>query len=281
VIPEVRGRHRSRPIDDIVEEVKMLREGGTIELNLIAQDLMSYGIDRWGEERLVELIQTILIETDVPWIRLLYLHPAHVSKELLELVASEARILNYLDIPIQHINDGILKSMSRRITRDDISSLIEEARGKINGLYLRTSLIVGYPGEGEGEFRELLDFISEVKFQHLGVFQYSPEEGTRAFDLKGKVSDDVKQSRYERIMEMQMEISLDHNKRLLGSELDVLVEGVDPDDPSLMRGRFYGQAPEVDGIVLIRGGADEGELARVRIIDVGPYDLVGEVTSFP
>ena len=281
VIPHVRGRLRSRPINDIVEEVRILREGGIFELNLIAQDLASYGVDVWGEERLVELIRAILVETDVPWIRLLYLHPAHVSHGLLDLVASEERIVNYLDIPIQHINDVILKSMNRRITKNEISSLIEGAREKINGLYLRTSLIVGYPGEGEKEFNELLDFISEVRFQHLGVFQYSPEEGTRAFDLGGKVTDNVKRSRYERIMEAQMEISLDHNRGLLGSELDVLVEGIDPDDPSLVRGRFYGQAPEVDGIVLIRGGVDEGELARVRIIDVGPYDLVGEVASSP
>jgi ribosomal protein S12 methylthiotransferase len=171
--------------------------------------------------------------------------------------------------------------MGRRITRDEVSSLIEKAREKINGLYLRTSLIVGYPGEGEKEFQELLDFASEVRFQHLGVFQYSPEEGTRAFDLRDKVSDGVKQSRYERIMEAQMEISLDHNKHLLGRELDILVEGVDPDDPSLMRGRFYGQAPEIDGIVLIRGGGYGGEIAKVRIIDAGPYDLVGEVVSVP
>ncbi len=279
VIPHVRGRLRSRPTDDIIEEVKSLREGGMVELNLIAQDLASYGIDRWGEKKLVELIRTILDKTDVPWIRLLYLHPAHVSKELLELVASEERVLNYLDLPIQHINDTILKSMNRRITKDGILSLIEEVREKIKGLYLRTSLIVGYPGEGEGEFQELLDFISKVRFQHLGVFQYSPEEGTGAFDFKGGVPDGVKQSRYKRIMEAQMGISLDYNRSLLGKELDVLIEGVYTDDPSLMRGRFYGQAPEVDGVVLFRGLKNEVDIARMRIIDVGPYDLVGEIVS--
>jgi ribosomal protein S12 methylthiotransferase len=279
VIPHVRGRHRSRTVEDIVKEVKSLREVGISELNLIAQDLASYGIDRLGESRLVELIRAILIETDVPWIRLLYLHPAHVSGGLLELVASEDRVLNYLDLPIQHVNDGVLKSMNRKITKDGILSLIEEMREKIEGLYLRTSLIVGYPGEGEKEFRELLDFIIKIRFQHLGVFQYSPEEGTKAFDLKGEVSDYVKQSRYERIMETQMEISLDHNKGLLGKELNVLIEGVYANDPSFMRGRFYGQAPEVDGVVLFRGVKDSGNMARVRIVDVGPYDLEGEVVS--
>jgi len=279
VIPYVRGRHRSRTVEDIVKEVKSLREGGISELNLIAQDLASYGIDRLGESRLVELIRAILIETDVPWIRLLYLHPAHVSGGLLELVASEDRVLNYLDLPIQHVNDGVLKSMNRKITKDGILSLIEEMREKIEGLYLRTSLIVGYPGEGEKEFRELLDFIIKIRFQHLGVFQYSPEEGTKAFDLKGGISDYVKQSRYERIMETQMEISLDHNRGLLGKELNVLIEGVYANDPSFMRGRFYGQAPEVDGVVLFRGVKDPGNMARVRIVDVGPYDLEGEVVS--
>ncbi len=274
VIPSIRGSLRSRPTAHIVEEIEWLERRGLVELNLIAQDLAAYGVDLGIQEGLVGLLETILAETDVPWIRLLYLHPGHISDRLIELVASQHRILNYLDIPIQHINDAILSAMGRKIDRAAIVSLFKKLAERIDGLYLRTSLIVGFPGEGDREFGDLMDFVAETRFQHLGVFRYSREEGTGAASFSGRVLKKTAKKRYDLIMSAQEKISYSHNRNLIGGTADVLVEDACGEDGLSLRGRFYGQAPEVDGVVIVSGSAaSPGDLIAVRFTDAYPYDL--------
>jgi ribosomal protein S12 methylthiotransferase len=274
VIPSIRGGLRSRPIDRIIGEVQWLKGRGLIELNLIAQDLAAYGVDLGMPDGLVRLLRAILSETDVPWIRLLYLHPGHITDGLIDLVASQDRILNYLDIPIQHISDPILAAMDRKIGRAGIISLLGKLSERIDGLFLRTSLIVGFPGEGEREFGELLDFVGEARFQHVGVFPYSREEGTRAASMGGRVPKKTAQKRREMLMSLQKEVSHSHNRALVGSAADVLVEGPYGDDGMRLGGRFYGQAPEVDGMVILsEGSAGPGSLVASRFTDAYPYDL--------
>jgi ribosomal protein S12 methylthiotransferase len=274
VIPSIRGGLRSRPIDRIIGEVQWLKGRGLIELNLIAQDLAAYGVDLGMPDGLVRLLRAILSETDVPWIRLLYLHPGHITDGLIDLVASQDRILSYLDIPIQHINDPMLAAMGRKIGRAGIVSLLDKLSERIDGLFLRTSLIVGFPGEGEREFGELMDFVGEARFQHVGVFPYSREEGTRAASMGGRVPKKTAQKRREMLMSLQKEVSHSHNRSLVGSAADVLVEGPYGDDGMRLSGRFYGQAPEVDGMVILsEGSAGPGSLVVARFTDAYPYDL--------
>jgi ribosomal protein S12 methylthiotransferase len=278
VIPSIRGGLRSRPIDRIVEEITWLRGRGMIELNLIAQDVAAYGADLGIQEGLTRLLETIVSETDVPWIRLLYLHPAHITEGLIDLVAREGRVLNYLDVPIQHISDPILSAMGRKIDRAGIVSLLNRLRERIDGLFLRTSLIVGFPGEGEDEFGELMDFVAEGRFEHIGVFRYSREEGTRAARLPGRVVKATARKRYNAVMSVQEKVSHARNRDLVGGTADVLVEAEFDRDERSVRGRFYGQAPDVDGVVVVSGtDAVPGELVTVRFTGAYPYDLTAEV----
>ncbi|MBN1574458.1 MAG: 30S ribosomal protein S12 methylthiotransferase RimO [Deltaproteobacteria bacterium] len=289
VIPLVRGGLRSRPVDDIVAEAGCLREGGIFELNLVAQDLASYGLDLLngnGLYGLPGLLRSLLDGTDIPWIRLLYLHPKNITSDLIDLVAREERIVSYMDVPVQHCSDTILKSMGRGIEKKGILTLIDEIRSRIEKIYLRTSLIVGYPGEGEGEFKELYNFVRDVKFQNLGVFRYSREEGTRANNMIGHLPEDVIEERYRAIMELQRGISLAENERLVGERVVALIDGIsekgedESEDPAVFRGRFYGQAPEVDGNIKIRGvGLSSGDVVDVLITGAGHYDLFGEVVK--
>jgi ribosomal protein S12 methylthiotransferase len=283
VIPSIRGGHRSRSIKSIVAESRRFGERGLVELNLVAQDVASYGVDFPDGTGLTDLLKSLLRETDIPWIRLLYLHPKNITNGLIDLVSSEERILSYLDVPIQHCSDAILKSMGRGIGKEGIINLINEMRSKIENLYIRTSLIVGYPGEGEREFNELCEFVKNVRFQNLGVFRYSKEEGTRAFDMKEHPPEDIVEDRYDTLMEIQREMSLGENEKLVGKVIKVLVDGDVGDsngdnDKVLMRGRFYGQAPEVDGEILINGeGLLPGDVVDVVITDAEDYDLIGDV----
>jgi len=285
VIPSIRGGLRSRPVKEIVAESIRLRERGLVELNLVAQDAAAYGFDIPDGPRLTGLLESLLKETDIPWIRLLYLHPKNITAGLIDLVSSEERILSYLDVPIQHCSDAILKSMGRGIGKGELLDLIDEMGSRIENLYIRTSLIVGYPGEGESEFNELCEFVKNIRFQNLGVFQYSKEEGTRAFGMKGHPPKDIVEDRYETLMEAQREISYVENEKLVGKVIKVLVDGDvgngnGENDKILMRGRFYGQAPEVDGEILINGeGLLPGDVVDVVITDAADYDLVGDVVD--
>ena len=275
-IPQIRGRQRSRPVGAIIEEISRLEKQGLVELNLVAQDLTAYGTDT-GQYNLVGLLDRIINQTHVPWIRLLYLHPARVTDELIAFIAGERRILPYLDIPVQHASDAILRSMGRKITKSDIVRLIDRLRSRIDDLILRTTVIIGYPGEGEGEFRELSRFVSEARFERLGAFMYSPEKDTAAYRLHQRVPKKIKKRRYDDIMHLQQEISLDYHRSLIGRRLKTLVCGVGKEGGEYFWGRYFGQAPDIDGVIYFSGqNLREGDLVSVLVTDCGPYDLMGE-----
>ena len=279
-IPHIRGRQISRIPVDIIREIQLLEEGGLFDLNLIAQDLAAYGKDLPDGLRLSGLLREIMEETTVPWIRLLYLHPASIDDDLIALMAEHKRLVDYLDMPIQHISDRILRSMGRKLDREGHRSLIRKLREAIPELILRTTVMVGYPGEGESEFRELLDYIEEVRFERLGAFVYSPEPGTRAEELKPTVSVEEGQRRLNILMETQREISRSHLLGYVGKTLSVLVCGEYSDPPDLYVGRFFGQAPDVDGQVMFTGEECElGSLVRVRITGSDDYDLTGRMVE--
>jgi ribosomal protein S12 methylthiotransferase len=278
VIPRIRGRLRSRPISSILKEAKEAASRGVKEINLIAQDITAYGKDRRDGSSLVQLLKGLAKVEGVRWIRLLYAHPAHLTEGLVHLIRDEERVCKYLDLPIQHVDEGILKAMNRPPLKRRMPDLIDWVRREIPGVVLRTSLIVGFPGETEQSFRRLLEFVREAQFDRLGVFSYSPEEGTPAALLKDQVQDRIKLRRSRQIMSLQKRISLKKQKALIGSRVQVLVERPGGSPDLLWEGRTQGQAPEVDGVTfLTKGRAHAGDMVNVRILDAGPYDLFGEI----
>lgn len=272
-IPAIKGKLKSRTAADILKEVRYLNEGKIKELNLIGQDITSWGRDLSPRQELTRLLKEIVNNSkNISWIRLIYTHPRHFSDSLIELIAREARICKYIDLPIQHINDRILKSMNRKITRRQIINLITKIRKKIPNCLIRSSVIVGFPGETEENFKELLKFLKDVQFERLGAFIYSREEGTPAYNFKQQVHYQTKLSRYNQLMNQQKEISAKLNRKFIGQELDVLV-GEKQDEAYLARTEF--DAPEVDGGVFIkRKNLALGEFAKVKIVDAYDYDLV-------
>jgi len=278
VIPRIRGRLRSRPISSILKEAKEAASRGVKEINLIAQDITAYGKDRRDGSSLVQLLKGLAKVEGVRWIRLLYAHPAHITEGLVHLIRDEEKVCKYLDLPIQHVDEGILKAMNRPPLKRKMPDLIDWIRREIPGVVLRTSLIVGFPGETEKIFRRLLEFVQEAQFDRLGVFSYSPEEGTPAALLKDQVQDRIKLLRSRQIMRLQKRISLKKQKALIGSRVPVLVERPGGSPDLLWEGRTQGQAPEVDGVTfLTKGRARAGDLVNARILDAGPYDLFGEI----
>jgi ribosomal protein S12 methylthiotransferase len=278
VIPRIRGRLRSRPISSILKEAEQAASRGVKEINLIAQDITAYGKDRKDGANLVRLLKGLAEVEGIRWIRLLYAHPARLTEELVHVIRNEEKVCKYLDLPIQHVDEGILKAMNRPPLKKRMPDLIDWIRREIPGVILRTSLIVGFPGETEQSFRRLLEFVREAQFDRLGVFSYSPEEGTPAAAMKGQVPDRIKLSRSRQIMRLQKKISLKKQKAWVGSQVPVLVErpGGSPDLP--WEGRTQGQAPEVDGVTfLTRGRARAGEMVNVRILNAEAYDLFGEI----
>lgn len=283
VIPTFRGRHRSRSLDDVVREAEILVSQGAQELILTGQDTTFYGYDLKGRYLLPELLRRLDALPGVHWIRTLYAYPSLVSDELIDSMANLKRVCHYLDMPLQHVSDRVLKSMRRGTTHMSTRRLISKLRERIPDLSLRTTFIVGYPGETEQEFTELLDFMKEARFERLGIFTYSPEKGSGAEGLPAQVSEDVKQKRLERGMLLQQDISRQNNSCLLGKTLEVLVEEWDAKGG---RGRTYMDAPEVDGIVsfLSPQGRRQyriqaGQFVQVRITRTKEYDLVGELVS--
>ncbi len=277
IIPKIKGKFSSRSLESIVQEVRCLEERGIKEINLIGQDISLYGRDLSESMNLTCLLKEILKNTrKISWIRLLYLYPSHITDELLELIANEPRICKYIDLPLQHINDRILKLMNRNITRREILDLILKVRKKIPEVAIRTTLIVGFPTETDKEFGELLDFIEEMAFEKLGVFIYSREEDTPAYNLSPQVPPKVKQSRFKTIMLKQQEISQRINEKFQGKTTDVLIDECQ-DSHFIARTQY--DAPEVDGGVFINSKTPikVGEFKRVRISDTLEYDLVGEV----
>ena len=275
IIPSLRGKYRSRKIEDILEEARELSRNGIKELNVIAQDITRYGIDLYGRYRLSELLKELAAIEGIEWIRLLYSYPDEFNDELIETIAKEEKICKYLDIPIQHASNRILKKMARRSSKEKILELIAKLRKSMPDIILRTSLIVGFPGETEEDFKELYDFVSEVKFNRLGVFTYSREEDTAAFDMPGQVEEEVKQQRLEKIMLLQKDISMDNNSRLVGKTINVLIEGFSEGE---YFGRSYMDAPDIDGKVYFKSDKEliPGDFCYVNVKEAYEYDLVGE-----
>ncbi|OHB28653.1 MAG: ribosomal protein S12 methylthiotransferase RimO [Desulfuromonadaceae bacterium GWC2_58_13] len=278
VIPQLRGTLRSRSIASIVEEVRRMTADGVKEINLIAQDITAYGAERSDGARIEDLLRELVKIDDLRWLRLLYAYPDGIGDELIELIAGEKKICNYLDIPLQHIDSTILATMNRRIDEDGVRSLVGRLRARIPDLTLRTSFIVGFPGETEEQFARLHDFINEGHFERVGVFRYSREEGTVAAGLENQIPERIKKSRYAKLMKSQQRVSFRKNRALVGRIEPVLVEGYSEETELLLRGRSIRQAPDIDGQVYITAGhAEIGDIVELRITDSSDYDLIGEI----
>ncbi|MEJ2057950.1 MAG: 30S ribosomal protein S12 methylthiotransferase RimO, partial [Desulfofustis sp.] len=278
MIPSIRGRLRSRSEEDLLQEAQQLEQGGVRELSLVAQDLTAYGMDLCGERRLEALVRRLLDGTSIDWLRLMYLYPSTLSSELLELVADNSRIVPYLDIPLQHVSSRILKAMNRRYDRTDLTRLISLIRRIVPDAALRTTLLLGFPGETEADVQQLESFLLEYEFDHVGVFGYANEEGSVAEKLQPQVGEDEKEARLQRIIALQSEISRQRLKRFVNTIEPVLIEGVSSETDLLLQGRTRFQAPDIDGCVLINEGETRsGEIVSVEITEAQTYDLVGRV----
>lgn len=276
IIPKIRGKYRSREMDHILKEAAVLAESGTTELILVAQDTTRYGTDIYGKKTLPELLRGLKEIEGIKWIRVLYLYPEEFDDELIYELRDNEKVVKYLDLPIQHISDSVLKRMARRTTRKTITELITKLRKEIPEIVLRTSLIVGFPQETDEEFQELVDFVEDVKFDKLGVFTYSKEEGTPAALMKGQIKKVVKDQRRDIIMSLQQGISKAANSQKVGRVYDVLVEGLDENG---WYGRTAEMAPEIDGLVYIETDEEliAGSYVRTRITEATEYDLYGEI----
>ena len=280
VIPSIRGTLRSRGIPSVVAEVEKLTAGGVKEINLIAQDVTAFGADRDDGANLIDLLKELVKIDNLHWLRLLYAYPDGISDALLELMAREPKICRYLDVPIQHIDDRMLTAMNRRLDSAGIRALIGRIRHFLPDVTLRTSLIVGFPGETDDQFRRLFAFVEEGHFERLGVFRYSREEGTPAAELADQVPERVQLARYRRLMKAQSRVSFRKNRALVGHLEPVLVEGISEESELLLKGRCARQAPDVDGLVYITAGqANVGDIVNLRITDSSEYDLIGEIVE--
>ena len=285
IIPKIRGTQRSRTIEDVVAEARKLGRSGVNEIILVAQDMTSYGIDlnpKENRDYLLRLLRQLEEEAEeIKWVRLLYMYPWNFTDELIQLFEEADKLLPYVDMPLQHINRRILKSMRRNIQRDKQWELIERLR-QIDDLVLRTSLIAGYAGETDAEFQELYDWVEHVQFDRVGVFTYSPEEGTLAAEMEDQVEEHVKEERRDALMELQQGISEKKNQAWVGLRTEVIVDGVSEEHEFVLEGRHYGQAPEIDGVVYLSfdyGGEvpTPGEILEVEIQQASAYDLMGAV----
>ncbi|MBQ3726802.1 MAG: 30S ribosomal protein S12 methylthiotransferase RimO [Selenomonadaceae bacterium] len=276
-IPLIRGRQISRTIEDIRAEVERLVSQGVKEINLIAQDTTAYGTDLYGRPKLVELLHE-LVKTDAHWIRILYAYPRRFSDELIDLIAREPKICNYVDLPLQHASNKILRRMNRPDTRESIEALLKKIRAKIPGVVIRSTFIVGFPSETEKDFLELKNFLQEQRLDKVGVFTYSQEEDTAAYDFPDQISEEVMQERYHELMSIQSLISQELNEELEGQELEVLIEGRDEETSQVVAGRSYRDAPEVDGLVYIEndGRSEAGDIVRVKVLAGFVYDIAAE-----
>ena len=277
-IPYIRGAYRSRPIEDIRDEVANLAARGVKEIILIAQDTTEYGRDLYGEPQLAKLLRTLCTVEGVHWIRTLYSYPTYFSDELIETIASEPKLVKYVDLPMQHAHDEVLRRMHRPDTQASMRALIEKLRTRIPGVTIRSTFIVGFPGETDAQYQTLRNFLEEMRLDKVGVFTYSREEGTPAYDMPNQVPEDVMQERYHDLMSVQCKISEELNQELEGRELDVLVEGRDEEQQNIAVGRSYREAPDVDGQVYIEGDTDSqpGDIVRVKVLQGFTYDVVGE-----
>jgi ribosomal protein S12 methylthiotransferase len=287
LIPSIRGRFRSRPIPEIVREAKMMASLGVREINLIAQDTTAYGTDIYGRRSLPRLLKSLCRIEGPEWIRILYTHPAHIDDELMDILSREKKILKYLDVPLQHVSDRILKKMGRKVTKQRIVELLHRLRTKIPGIILRTTFIVGFPGEAKADFSELHDFAGEMKLDRVGVFAYSNEPGTRSARMPGQVSEKTKSQRLDSLMLLQRKISTNKNRLRVGQTVSVIIEGRaakgNKDVPFKSGyqyyGRSYAEAPEIDGKIYIRNSRQliMGRIYQAAIEKAWDYDLGGIV----
>ena len=278
VIPSLRGALRSRPIQQVLKDARELVAGGVKEINLIAQDITAYGRDL-DEGFTLETLLAELVKIDgLRWLRLLYAYPDGITDDLIRMIRDEEKICKYLDIPLQHISDPVLKKMGRRGGEIEVRRLIGRLRSAVPDLAIRTSLIVGFPGESDDDFQRLIQFVEEVRFDRLGVFCYSREEGTPAAEMEDQITERVKRLRYKKLMKVQARVSFKQNRRLIGTVEQVLVEGYSDETDLLLKGRSSRQAPDIDGLVYITAGtANVGDIVPVRITDSSDYDVIGEI----
>ena len=280
-IPYIRGAFVSRKIEDIVKEAEMLVTSGRKELVLIAQDTSKYGKDIYGEAKLAELLKELCKIKELKWIRFLYTYPEDITDELIQVVKENDKICKYFDIPIQHISDKVLKRMNRKCTGESIRNTIKKLRKEIPDVVIRTTVMVGFPGETQEDFEELYNFIKETKFDKLGAFTYSKEDGTPAARLKEQIHPMTKKSRYNKIMKLQQEISRENEKKLLERELEILIEGITPDKKYYL-GRSYMDVPGIDGIAYVENNGKEnliGKYVKAKVIEVKEYDMILKISS--
>ena len=282
IIPKMRGPMRSRSPESILAEAENLAQRGVKEFNIISQDTTMYGFDLAMKDGLERLLKGMAIIDGVEWMRLLYCYPTFLNSDVIDYIASEEKVCRYIDVPLQHTHDEMLKSMKRQETEGGVRKMIDELRLKIPEIALRTTFITGFPGETDEHFKHMLRFICEMQFDHVGIFTYSDEEGTTAFDYPGRVPEEVKEERKNILMEFQKEIALRKNQEKVGQFESVLVEGFDAQENYIMTGRLASQAPDIDGqVILEKCEAEPGEIIPVRITAAADYDLVAEPVSQP
>ncbi|QDT48359.1 Ribosomal protein S12 methylthiotransferase RimO [Symmachiella dynata] len=273
-IPKMRGKHATKPMELVIAEAQELAADGVRELNIVAQDTTYYGLDLYGEVRLTELLKELEQVEGIDWIRLMYLYPINFTDQLIDTIAASNKIIPYLDMPLQHINDTMLKRMQRRVNKTDSVALVKKLRERIPNVVMRTTFVVGFPGETDAQFRELKDFVSDIKFERMGVFTYSLEPDTPAVKLPDHLPEEVKQQRMDELMSTQQQIAFDFSDSLVGYELDVLIDAHVEDNTWL--GRTYADAPEIDGNIYVTGtNINVGDMVPVEITARHDYDLVG------
>ncbi|KRQ87004.1 Ribosomal protein S12 methylthiotransferase RimO [Caloramator mitchellensis] len=276
IIPKLRGRFRSKRIEDIITEVEQLAQKNVKEVILVAQDTTMYGVDIYGKKELPKLLNEIEKIEGIEWIRLMYAYPEEITDELIETIRDSKKVLHYFDIPIQHISDKILRKMNRRTTKGQIIELIDKIRKQIDDAVIRTSIIVGFPGETDDDFDELKEFLYEYKLERVGIFTYSPEEGTAAFEMSDQIDVEIKEKRKDILMRQQSYISAQNNQNLLGKIFDVIIDG--KNNKGQYFGRTYGDAPEIDQNVFVNSNnLNKGDIVKVKINKTYTYDLAGDV----
>jgi ribosomal protein S12 methylthiotransferase len=279
-IPGMRGKHVTKPIEEVVREAKELANHGVRELILVAQDTTYYGLDLYGRTRLTDLLRELEQVEGIEWIRLLYLYPIFFSDELINVIVTSRKVIPYLDMPLQHINDRTLKRMQRRVRRNEIEELVAKLRAAIPSLTMRTTFIVGFPGETDAEFDELVQYVEAAKFERCGVFTYSYEPGTPAVKIDGHLPEEVKEERRARLMETQQRTALAWSQAQIGKTLEVIVDGPDPEMPSHVQARGHCDAPDIDCMVRVKGkGLQAGDIVPVKITAADDYDLVGRAVG--
>jgi ribosomal protein S12 methylthiotransferase len=281
-IPRMRGKHYSKPIEEVVAEARELAADGVRELVIVAQDTTYYGMDLYGRPRLAELLRELEDVAGLDWIRLMYFYPMYITDELIETIAGSRRIVPYLDMPLQHASDRMLKRMQRRVNRQETETLLAKLRASIPGLVMRTTFITGFPGETEPDFDELVDFVREHRFERLGVFTYSLEPDTPAARLPDHLPEEVKAERRERLMAVQQEIAFQWNDAQIGRRLDVLIDAAVPEEDNAWIGRSYADAPDVDGVVYVTGeGLSVGQIVPCEVVARSGYDLASVAVGTP